>query len=60
MDYLVILVVIAVAIFVLVLLGMGRMAWRILRHNEQLEPGGSYSSQVFGRAKRTPTKSKPE
>jgi hypothetical protein len=34
-----------------VLLGFGRMAWRILRGGEEMEPGGSYSRQALGRYK---------
>ncbi|MGI9112451.1 MAG: hypothetical protein ACR2GT_09725 [Gaiellaceae bacterium] len=60
MDLLLVLGVIAVALFLLVVLGIGRMVWRIVRDNEQLEPGGSYSRQLFGRDKRTPRRSKPK
>jgi hypothetical protein len=41
--------VVAVVLMVAVVLAFARMAWRIWRHNEPLEPGGSYSRQAFGR-----------
>ena len=41
--------IVAAALVVLVVGAFARIAWRILRHNETLEPGGSYGRQVFGR-----------
>ena len=31
-----------------VVIGLGRMAWRLLRGHEQMEAGGSMSNQIFG------------
>lgn len=40
------------AVFLLLpLLGMAPMAWRILRHNEEMEPGSSIGREVFRRRK---------
>jgi hypothetical protein len=44
--------VIAVALVLLFVLGVARMAWRFLRQNEQPEAGGSLGHQLFGRTKR--------
>jgi hypothetical protein len=33
----------------LVVLDVARMAWRIWRHDEEMQPGGSSSRQMFGR-----------
>ena len=40
-----------VGLALLVLFGFGRMAWRVLRGGEEMEPGGSYSRQTLGRYK---------
>ena len=51
---------IAVAALVVAVVGMGRMAWRMWRYNEEPEPGGSLSRQMFGRTKdRKPRKDTP-
>jgi hypothetical protein len=42
---------IAVAGLVLAVLGMGRMAWRLWRDNEEPEPGGSLGRQMLGRTR---------
>jgi hypothetical protein len=40
------------AVLVLVpMLVMGRMAWRIWRHNDEMEPGGSLGRQYLSRSK---------
>ena len=39
----------AVAGLLLSVVGLGRMAWRILSGEEEFEPGGSYSRQAVGR-----------
>lgn len=44
------LVIAAVLVLVFVL-SVARMAWRILRHNEEMQAGGSLSHQMFGRTK---------
>ncbi len=41
--------VLAGAWILVTVLGLGRMAWRTWRHNEELRPGGSASRQMFGR-----------
>jgi hypothetical protein len=46
-----VLVIVAVAAL-LVVLSLGRMAWRIFRGNEQMESGGSMGHQMFGRNKK--------
>lgn len=60
MDLLLILGVIAIAAMVVVMVGFGRLAWRIWR-GEEMEPGGSYSRQTLGRYKdQKPEEEKPE
>ncbi len=49
MDPVAVLVVAFVAIMVL---GLVRFAWRFVRGNEEMEAGGSYGRQMFGRRKR--------
>ena len=44
-----IVLLVPVTLLVLSLIGVGRMAWRVLRHNEQMEAGGSLSQQMFKR-----------
>ena len=43
--------VLAVAPLVLVLIAVGRLAWRMLWRNEESVPGGSDGRQLFGRGK---------
>jgi hypothetical protein len=43
--------VVGIGILALVLLGLIRMAWRIVRGNEELEAGGSMGTQFFGRSR---------
>ena len=38
-----------VALVALPVVGLGRIAWRIWRHNEEMQSGGSLSDQMFGR-----------
>jgi nitrogen fixation-related uncharacterized protein len=45
----VVIVLIGIVILVFVLLMIVRFVWRV--RNEQLEPGGSWGQQIFGRAK---------
>jgi hypothetical protein len=59
-ELLLIVWAIAVAAVVVAVVGMGRMAWRMWRSNEEPEPGGSLSRQMFGRTKdRKPRKDTP-
>jgi hypothetical protein len=52
MDLWVILWLVVAGVLVLFpVIGMGRMAWRIWRQNKEMEPGGSFGRQFFGRAK---------
>ena len=44
--------VIGIAALALVLFGLIRMAWRIVRGNEQMEAGGSLGTQFLGRSRR--------
>jgi hypothetical protein len=46
--------VLVLSVIVLVMLALGlllmiRMAWRLYRGDEPMEPGGSYGRQFFGR-----------
>jgi len=50
--------VIGVAWVLVAVLGLGRMAWRILRHNEEMQSGGSMGRQMFGRTKEKKPKRK--
>jgi len=43
--------VVVLAVLVLVLVQIGRMAWRFLRGDEDLESGDSFGWQLFGRRK---------
>jgi hypothetical protein len=36
----------------LIVLGVARMAWRFLRHNEEPQAGGSLGNQLFGHTKK--------
>jgi len=47
-------VIVAVSVLVLVL-GIARMAWRILRHNEEMQSGGSLGTQALGRSAKKPS-----
>ena len=58
--WLVLALVAIVALALLVLFGFGRMAWRILRGDEEMEPGGSYSRQSLGRYKDGQITEEPE
>jgi hypothetical protein len=40
---------VALALIALVLVQIGRMAWRFLRGDEDLESGDSFGWQLFGR-----------
>jgi hypothetical protein len=52
---------IAVTAVVVAAVGMGRMAWRMWRSNEEPEPGGSMSRQKFGRTKdQKPENNRPD
>jgi hypothetical protein len=46
--------VVVLAVLVLVLVQIGRMAWRFLRGDEDLESGDSFGWQLFGRRKEKP------
>jgi hypothetical protein len=63
MNWLDVLSVVTIALLVVVLVGMGRMGWRIWRGNEPMDPGGSMGDQMLGaknssafvkRSRRTP------
>lgn len=41
---------VTLAVLVFVVLGFGRLAWRIWRDNEEMEPGGSMGDQMLGAA----------
>jgi hypothetical protein len=43
--------VIGLVIVALVVLAIGRMIWRIVRGNEEMQSGGSMGRQMFGRSK---------
>lgn len=47
-DWLYIVGAIWVALLVPALVGMGRMVWRICRHNEPMVSGGSMGDQILG------------
>ena len=49
--WLIVLIVLLAVCVLLPLIGLGRMAWRILLHDEEPQPGGSLSRQMFGRRK---------
>ena len=42
---------IGIGVLALVLFGLIRMAWRIVRGNEQMEAGGSMGTQFLGRSR---------
>jgi hypothetical protein len=51
-DVWLIVLIALLAFFILMpLVGIGRMAWRIFRHDEEPQPGGSLGRQMFGRRK---------
>jgi hypothetical protein len=49
--WLILWLVVVVVLVLFPVIGMGRMAWRIWCQNEEMEPGGSYGRQFFGRSK---------
>ena len=48
MNWLDVLSIVTIALLVVVLVGMGRMGWRIWHGNEPMEPGGSMGDQMLG------------
>jgi hypothetical protein len=52
-DLTLILIIVAAVWLLAVVLAMGFAAWRFLRGNEELEPGGSLGRQLFGRKPKT-------
>ena len=48
MYWLDVLSIVTIALLVVVLVGMGRMGWRIWHDNEPMEPGGSMGDQMLG------------
>jgi uncharacterized membrane protein len=46
--------VVVLAVLVLVLVQIGRMGWRFLRGDEDMESGGSFGWQLLGRRKEKP------
>ena len=40
--------IVTIAVLVVVLVGMGRMAWRIWHGNEPMEPGSTAGDQMLG------------
>ena len=48
MIWLDVLSVVSIAVLVVVLVGLGRMGWRIWHDNEPMEPGGSMGDQMLG------------
>jgi hypothetical protein len=51
MDVTLIIGIVAAVFLLVAALGLGRMAWRLWRGDEELEPGGSMGRQMFGRSK---------
>jgi hypothetical protein len=49
MDLISIVAVVAGVAFVISLVAAGRAAWRVHRHNEEPEPGGSIGEQLSRR-----------
>jgi hypothetical protein len=43
--------VVGLVVVAAVAVGIGRMIWRIVRSNEEMQPGGSMGRQMFGRSK---------
>ncbi len=43
---------IVVAVLLVAVAGMARMAWRIFHDNEEMEPGGSMGDQMLAARKR--------
>lgn len=48
MTWLDVVAAVWIALLVVALVGMGRMAWRLVHHNEQIEAGGSLGDQILG------------
>jgi hypothetical protein len=43
--------IVGLAIMAIVVLAIGRMIWRVVWGNEEMQPGGSEGRQMFGRSK---------
>ena len=48
---LVIVSIVFLVIFLLALIGLGRIVWRVVHDNEEAVPGGSLGRQFLGRHK---------
>lgn len=49
-----ILSVVGLLVLLTVAVGLGRMAWRLIRGHEEMEAGGSMGDQMFGSKARRP------